>query len=534
MHRLSFHWLAPLLAVVIAALMFVPFAAVRVGAGPALSVPSFVAHPALTASQISLSLLPNSKENTSVIAQNNGTAAATIALDLYTPGGIYIPTASIIDTGVPLGATRTFAQAVNTGLVPGFRGVGILSSDQPVNALLVRDIESASGQKSYSIHNSSPAGGDVVTLPYVANALNGTYNTRISIANAGATTSCVTVTYAFVDGTRSPVTDSGPGGNGCTTGYPVAVGGQVSFAPDTVDGATAMPAATGNSLMAAIVTATGAPVTVAVDAYLSGGLRKLAAYDGFVVNASNPSASDTGTTIAIPLALKTADGYYSQVLLTNPNATVAHTTITYADANTGLTYAVALIVAANGVATHSVYSDNVVPIGFVGAATVTSDQPLAAVLFRSKMTTAGSFVDEDLYSAVNGVPVARATTSAKLPLIFRHAYQAGSSDGYNTWVSVSVADGGTANLTISAVNDTQNGAPGCSAPATYATARTISGSFIFYQNLNDASRNGFGALPSCFWGGMTITSDRPIIAIANATNDLYSGDNDGTYNAFAP
>lgn len=31
---------------------------------------------------------------------------------------------------------------------------------------------------------------------------------------------------------------------------------------------------------------------------------------------------------------------------------------------------------------------------------------------------------------------------------------------------------------------------------------------------------------------MTITSDVPIIAIANATNDLNLGDNDGLYNAF--
>jgi len=32
---------------------------------------------------------------------------------------------------------------------------------------------------------------------------------------------------------------------------------------------------------------------------------------------------------------------------------------------------------------------------------------------------------------------------------------------------------------------------------------------------------------------MTITSDVPIIAIADATNDLNAGDNDGLYNAFS-
>jgi hypothetical protein len=32
---------------------------------------------------------------------------------------------------------------------------------------------------------------------------------------------------------------------------------------------------------------------------------------------------------------------------------------------------------------------------------------------------------------------------------------------------------------------------------------------------------------------MTITADKPIVVIANATNDLNRGDNDGLYNAFS-
>jgi hypothetical protein len=496
--------------------------------GPALFVPTTGLPNVLRAS-----LLPNSKENTSAIAQNNGTLPATIALDLFTPGGVLVPSASVVYTAVPVGGTRTFPQAINAGLVSGFRGVGVLSSDQPINALLVRDIESASGQKSYSIHSSSATGGNTVTLPYIANGLNSVYNTRFAIANAGTAVACVAVSYAFVGTTRAPVVDAGPGGAGCASGYPVPIGGQVAFAPTALDGALAMPASTANGLLAATVTSVGAPVTVAVDAYLSGGPRKLASYDGFIVNPASPTTDDIGTSIAIPLALKTADGYYTQVLLSNPNPTLARATITYRS-DRGATFSVPLTVAANGAATHSVYSDNVVPVGFIGAATVTSDQPLAAVLFRAKMTTAGSFVDEDLYGAVNGVPTDRAATTAKFPLIFRRAYRSGGSFGYNTWVSVTVADGGSANLTITSVNDTQNSAPNCAAAATYTATARVDGSFVFYQNLDDAVANGFGANPACFWGGMTITSDRPIIAIANATNDLNTGDNDGAYNGFAP
>ena len=472
-------------------------------------------------------LLPNSKENTSSIAQNNGTGPATIVMEIYTTQGVLIPSATVAFTDVPPGATRVFAQAINTGLTPGFRGVGVISSNQPINALLVRDITSNTFVKSYSIHNAYPTGGTKVALPYIANALSNIYSTRFAIANTGNTEACVTITYVFPGGSQTPVTDSGSGAQACGGGgYRIPVGGQISFAPTAVDGAIPMPASTSNRLMAATVTTTSSTITVGVDAFHQTGLRKLASYDGFVVEGGT---SALGTEIAMPLAIKLS-GFYTQYLLSNPGNTAAQATITYTG-NTG-TYVVNLNIPANGTANHSVYEQlGGIPEGFVGAAKITSTQPIAAVLFRSKMTTPGSFVDTDLYTAVNGTPVIRATTTAKLPLIFRRAYRTGSFSGYNTWFSVSVADGGTANLTITAINDTSNAAPGCNAPGTYTTQKTITGSFIFYQNLDVDS--GLGPTPpACFWGGVTITSDKPIIVIANATNDLNRGDNDGLYNAF--
>ena len=42
------------------------------------------------------------------------------------------------------------------------------SSDQSINALLVRDIEqNGTGRKSYSVHNSFGTGGNTVTLPFI-------------------------------------------------------------------------------------------------------------------------------------------------------------------------------------------------------------------------------------------------------------------------------------------------------------------------------------------------------------------------------
>lgn len=528
MERIHIRRLA--LATVLGAMTLVPFATANAGS---LSGERAELVPGRGFDHVAVlpALLPNSKENTSSIAQNNGNAPATIVMDIYTPQGVQIPSATVVFANVPAGGTRVFAQALNTGLTPGFRGVGVISSDQPINALLVRDIESSAGAKSYSVHNAYPTGGTKVTLPYIANNAGSTYNTRFAIANTGNAEACVTVLYTFPGVAQPPVSDSGSGGVTCAGGgYKIPVGGQISFAPGIVDGSMPMPASTANAIMAATVTTTASTVTVGVDAYLSGGLRKLASYDGFIVGASaGDTTDDLGLTTAIPLAIKLG-GYYTQILISNPNPTAATATINYSG-NTG-SYSVPLSIPANGTANHSVYDvAGGIPEGFVGAATITSDQPIAAVLFRSKMTSPGSYIDEDLYTAVNGVPTDRATTSAKLPLIFRRAGAGGGLSGYNTWVSVSVADGSTANVTLTAINDTSNGVAGCNAPATYTATRSVSGSFVFYQNAD--SDNGFGQNPTCFWGGMTITADKPIIAVANATNDLVPGDNDGLYNAFS-
>lgn len=481
--------------------------------------------------QVLPSLFPDTKENTSVIAQNNGTAAATIVMDVYTPAGVLVPAASIPYTNVPPGATRVFAQAINSGLTPGFRGVGVLSSDQPVNALLVRDVLGSSGH-SYSVHSANAAGGTKVTLPFVTNNYHDTYATRFTIANTGTSTACVSVQYAFADPAgKAAVTDNPSGQAGCTNGYAIPVNGQIAFAPTAVDGAIPMPSSTAGAMMAATITASSSTVTVGADAYYIDGHKGLASYDGFVVGDSAAN-SDLGTTILIPVALKT-DGYFTQILLSNTNATAANATIVYQDQNTGQKYTVNLSVPANGTASHSVYeATGGVPEGFTGDATVTSDQPLAAVVFRVQMTDPGSYVYTDLYSAANGIPESKATTTAKFPLIFRRAYsQMPTFVGYNTWVNVAVVGGGTANLTLTSINDTSNAAPGCNAAATYTVTKQITGSFIFYQNAD--SDNGLGQNPTCFWGGMTITSDQPIIAVADAQNDLNPGDNDGMYNGFS-
>ena len=111
--------------------------------------------------------LPSGNENTSIIVQNVGNAPADFIVDYYLPNGTRLDDASDTQFDVPTGGTRVFAQAINSELGAGYRGVGVVSSDQPINALLVRDIlaNAAANSHSYSIVNAQATGGSKLALP---------------------------------------------------------------------------------------------------------------------------------------------------------------------------------------------------------------------------------------------------------------------------------------------------------------------------------------------------------------------------------
>ncbi len=528
--------------VILAALALLLLAAAGSAAavdGP--SAPDGGAHPR---PHVFPALLADSVENTSVIAQNDGDAPSVMVMDFHTPGGVLITAASQVFTDVPPGGSRTFAHALNGGLVPGFRGAGTLSSDQPMNALLAREITGRDGQRSYSLHTASARGGTRVALPYVANRLEDeatgdTINTRLAIANAGERVACIRLTYAFFPNRgrlgpegRRTVTDRGARHRDCPGGgRPIPPGGQLTLAPTRVDGALPMPAVARNTLAAVTIDSTEL-ITVAADVYRRDGLQ-LAAYDGFLVGTRESATDDVSTRMILPLALKTADGFWTEYAFVNPWSQPATARITYTgtagSARTPVRVTVTVETPAGAARGHSVFDSADLPAGFRGTAVIESSQPLAVVLLRGKMTEAGSFEREPPYAAVNGVPAERASRTAKLPLIARNAGGGDDGDGLNTRVSVAVADGGNATLRITTANDP---AAGCGAAAVHTTVVTITGTGSFDQSLDDPRRNGLNAAPACLRGSMTIASDRAIVVVAGVTSDLRPGDNDALYNAF--
>ena len=498
--------------------------------------------------QVNPALSPETREHTSILVLNNSGKPAMIVMDFYTPGGVPIPLASEIHTDVPAWDTRTFSQALNTGLLPGFRGVGVLSSDQPLNALLVREAIGAGNTRSYAVHNAYANSGTRVALPYVANQLQQSggriLNTRFSIANAGLDDACVTLTYELIPGRGAASSNGGttlvssdlPSERCPEGGWAVPSAGQLTLAPNAGTLTQAMPSGTVNALMSVMIDSTR-PVTVAVDIYGgNSGNARLASYNGFVVVEDDPEATtgDLSRRVVMPLAQKSAGGYWTEYAIANPWDEAVSGSIVYQGTVDGnpdreVLVTVEFEAPAGGSITHDPYDSDELPYGFTGWAMIYADEPVAALLLRGKTASSG---DVHSFAAANGVPKGRATSSVKFPLVFRNVHGGGGREGINSWVGVAVADGGKAELEIVALNDPDAAIPGCEILALFQTTITIEGSFVFDQGSDDEDTTGLGALPTCMIGAMVIRSNKPIAAIGGVTSDLEDGDNDGIYNAF--
>lgn len=493
--------------------------------------------------------LPSGKENTIVMVQNAGNANANIAMDVYTRDGTAVPAASRTVQGVAPGGLAQFPQILNDSLEDGFRGVGLVSADQPVNALLVRDIlrAASSEAKSYSLANATSDGGYKLAAPLMFNQLDSNgrwWNSRASIVNVGTEAACVRATYTLMPGqggstgnTASTVVDNGPGCAG-GQGYTIAPGAQLTLSPEPED--TNFPATTFNNQMSTmfeVLNEGDNRIAAVIDLYRSDGNRLLSSYNGIVYDPANPADDEVDTEIIAPIAMKSQSGFYTVIGVTNVDSSAAaNVQIEYiGNLNDGRGAAFSHTVNMGAVEEgtfHSTYQTDEIPLGFMGYARVTSDRPVAVSIIRGKQTSAFSRVDEAGRASVNGVPSASAATKWSSPLYFRrYAPGAPGTRGYNSWVQIQVADGSTANVTLRHVGDPTGGCP----VGPFEVNTTVTESRIIYANDENGPTNGFpaGNVPNCFIGGIEVEANKPIIVVTQVGADKFpGGDSEGVTNAF--
>jgi hypothetical protein len=483
-----------------------PVAVTAATLGPVLVVPNASAGPG---------------EDTLVYVANTGSGLAPLELllRLHRPDGTLIAERTIV---VP--DRQTSLIRVSSFITPAtgvsVSGVLVIHSAASVEATAIHQKDLGTSGFRPTVYRQA-IGSAVYTLPYVANRLNETYDTIIWVANADSVPVCMSIEFAFVPGQGSvgpggkpKLKAMGPGGQGCQAGeYRVPVSGQVGFspfisAPDPVRGLYPFPADTRDALLSAQVVARTGGLAIIAEGTVAG-YSKRAAYEAFIVNSTgletpfSQSYRTIAATMNIPFAIKSADGYYTQILVSNPSASSADVAIDYDDGN-GATYRMRFTVPANGVDNHSVWADGTVPVGFVGTAriTVLNDKSVAAVVFRTKMTDGGTFIEENLYTAVNAAPYRFSRSLVQYVPYAARRVPNGDPNALNSWVTVTPTTGARlSKLEVTAYGTTC--ATAGASPYFSAVEYDVS-STILYQNAD--TQNGFGRAVPCFEGWLRLTS----------------------------
>lgn len=345
--------------------------------------------------------------STGIQVQNVGTGTATIVLTGYDASGTATYTDSTTGASVAPGASvnyTTFPSGVTS-----FNGAGILSSDQPIVAIVNINNGAVGGFAAGQYQGvDSTRTGTSIRFPLVKNNF-GNKCTTFFIQNAGSAAAAINASFS--------------NGSTWSSGATVGPGDMV-----TIDPAAATPPVPGTSPFALTVTSSQ-PLAGTVAEHFCANADILQSTRGF-------SASDGGSSLLAPIYKYIFGNRSTGLQVQNIGAGAATITVTYAHAPlsscqpscstyrqfqqnvpAGLSvtfFKNTIIGAAGGGATGS--SGTPLPVGSLAAATVTSNGTIVAIVNESYDTFPAGVVRQasTTYSAV---PLNAAATRLAVPLV---------------------------------------------------------------------------------------------------------------------
>ncbi len=464
-------------------------------------------------------------ENSWIRIQNLGSAAANIQIRYLDDHGVTVATDSCpgVCPAIPAGGGYTFIEGRSASLPKGFIGSAVVTSDQPIAVLLAKDVDAGDGYYETAGDTVSiSAGAGKLFLPLVIskNGADQAWNSRFAIENVGGTTACAVLVYT------SSSTDSevywdpfnpaagGAPQDGCPQGgIPIAAGGTLFRSYQTMG---VPPGFSGSVRVDLYPNSQGTPPSqqfvVATTDVFNVDTHQLAGYSGL-------TSSDMGTSLLLPIIERQAGGEWSTDFEVMNSDTGQAATVTLkisgVDANNQpVTKASSFAIQASrqcfqdSDVANCLSPGDTLPPGFEGSALITSNRPIGVVVSRSSD-------HGDVYTSYRGLRTDTAGTTVYLPLVDKNSPDGASRAGLNSWVQVATVDGGSANLTIQYVSGDLPGGQ-----ISYKTK--ISGSLKLLQSWESK-------LPASFTGSMVITSDKPIVALADVIAGAYPGDTDLMY-----
>ncbi|MEM9775019.1 MAG: hypothetical protein AAF902_10590 [Chloroflexota bacterium] len=426
--------------------------------------------------------------STGIQVQNlSSSDTATISMSFYAlDNGTASVTAS--DT-IPAGESKTYfpLDSGTVTLPAGFDGAAVISSDQPV-AAIVNVL--GDGFAAGSSYGSFSEGSATVSLPLIAKNQVGIYDTFVNVQNAGSSDTTVTISYA-----NTTCTDTATIPAGAATRFDQSAD---TCLPDGYVGA------------ATVTTGNASDSIVATVIETSNNNTGLFAYNGF---------TSGSTDIAAPLVMWNNSGFQSGFAVQNAGTASTDVTIEYTPVSgQGTACTETATIAAGASVAFGLYAHAEIgnPVGtdtcanalFVGSARVSANsanQPLVGIVNQTNFT--------NFASAYNAFDPSQATNSLSMPLLMDR--NGGFYTGFN------LQNAGTASANVTCTFSTSAGGQTIS----QFTATLAAGAPVNQLQLDAASA-------SAYVGSATCTADQPIIAVVNQLGSSSTADLLFTYEAF--
>ncbi|MEX2245249.1 MAG: hypothetical protein WEC75_01050 [Dehalococcoidia bacterium] len=472
-------------------------------------------------------------ENSWIRVQNIGASPANITVTYYDESGRNVASDQCPSAACPAlgpGQGWTFFQEGNPRLPGGYKGSALVESDQPIVALQAKYVRRAGAFMIDGNTTTIASGSSNMYLPLIANrdGPQQDWNGRFAIQNlSDSITACVGITYLsnYTDAEihwdpYKPSDKKAKKQAGCPKGgRAIPPRGTLFRDPDTFG----LPAAFTGS--------------VRIDTYENGSKvkaadQKLTATADTWNSLYSPfssyramDVSELSTTVLLPLVDREVgpfNGFSTHFQIENKDPKkAAQVTLRFEgfDLGNGNAFVVKQnTITVNGARLCFQNRDDFanclapgdrLPRNFVGTGRITSTQPIGVIVSRGTAYA-------DTFTNYRGFIPGEGSRKVLLPVLNKNFGPYQGHSGWNSFFRVLVADGGQANVTIRYFG---LDLPGGEASYTVSAFRE----FTVFQGQERMLPNGFA-------GTAIIESDRPIVALANISTDVFSGDTDLLYN----
>ena len=437
--------------------------------------------------------------------QNVGTAAANIVVTAYDASGASTYSSS---QSVAIGGAFTFIPSSFAGMPAGFIGSAVVSPDQPIKAIVnVTNQQAAgfgvAGGKAAAQYQGTESADTTLYFPLVKNNRFGK-TTSFYIQNAGTADAPATAVFKMDDGGVYTYTTPSIGANKMVVVNP--------------SDANVPTSGTNRNNIGSLTVTSAQPMAGTVLEYTQG--EAVAT----VLNGTRGfTAADFDTKAYAPVVKNNRFGRFTGIQVQNVSAGPVDITIDYVGVGgcTGSYSETALAVPAGSSKTFVQSGTGTFPVNCTGTATINATGNIVAIVNEQNLassTTAGI-----TYSAM---PDNSKTTKVSAPLFKDRRF------GFSTGLQIQNVGSGTATNLVATF--TCNGAAAftaISAPQTvnagaaklfYRPATMPAGTFTVANPFSSQNEN-------C---AVTVTSDQPIVAIANEAPETAGALDDNNYEGF--